>query len=124
MGKYNKITDYDLYTDKDYLGNDRLYMKLELLCEGDDSDRKLNINKIDTGIYLGARADLTIDSNYDDFYASSSNTINIGNNKYRLEEDERGVVFGCEIIEHEPEKITMEDIEKKFGHKVVIIKEK
>lgn len=95
------------------------YLRAEYEVEDDHRLQKYTIPKIS----LPIRGDLVINDDVLDYYpiARYHSTINLGFAELEILKGGDGYYYKCEILKEYPQKMTLEEIEKKLGYKVELV---
>lgn len=145
MSKITRIKRFEVYCEKDSKGKDHYYANLFYVRNGITNDIEYEIPKIDLRICEDSivRIESTRivhrHSNDGDLeYGLGKSYVDINGKTFEIEEvsnyttvDEFGndiiftepIQYVKRIVNEKPVEVTMEDIEKKFGCKVKIVKE-
>lgn len=121
------LTNLELYKDKNECGYEGYYLKAEYLIEEEYRTVKLTIPKI----YLPINEEnLVININHGccyDSYIQPETTVDLGFGELHLDkvkDQDVTYYYKYEVIDERAEKMTLEEIEKKLGHKIELVSKK
>lgn len=109
--KTKLVEAYLAYDGKDY------YFNLKYLCEDEYEKYYIIFPKVATNIPI---SNLTFDTT---FFERTIVEINFNNNKglHKIMPDSNGRMFYKELIEVKRKKMTMKEIEKELGYRVILV---
>ena len=111
----SKLTKLELYQE-----DDKYYLRAEYEVITKTSKKKLTIPKI----YLQTNMVYPIIEFAVPSLTTSNATVDLGFGKMEMIQDNDGTVCITKIIEEYPQKMTLEEIEKKLGYKVELVSKK
>ena len=114
----NMHDDYTLKRIRAYQDPDTLRWFLSVDYEVTNKYRTKLVTIPKIYLPIGMMPAFTINST---MYGNNESTIDLGFGKLEVWPDKNKHLFTEQIIEERAEEVTMEDIEKKFGHKVKIV---
>lgn len=109
-----RLTLAELYKEKDKYGAEHLYMKAVYEKENKYGKYEITFPKINMNFPLNWMP--VIDNRYD-----SGIYITSGENQYRLEPVEGDICYTEKVLEEYPQKMTLEEIERKLGYKIEVV---
>ena len=120
-----RLVNLELYKDTNEFGYEDYYLKAEYLIEEEHRTVKLTIPKI----YLSINENNLIIHReyYHNSYIKPETTVDLGFGELHLDKvkDKDGeYYYKYEVIEERAEKMTLEEIEKKLGHKIELVSKK
>lgn len=93
------------------------YLRAECEVENDHRLQKYTIPKI----VVPTIGNLTINSFYTREYPGYKTTIDFGFGEFNVLKGPEDYYYKCETIKEYPQKMTLEEIEKKLGYKVEVV---
>ena len=119
-----RLTLAELYKEKDKYGVEHLYMKAVYEKENkygkyEVTFPKINMNFLLNSIPVIERETQISDPSYSRY--DSDICINTGENQYRLEPVEGDICYTEKVLEEYPQKMTLEEIERKLGYKIEVV---
>ena len=119
------LVNLELYKEENEFGGENYYLKAEYLVEEEYKTSKLTIPKIWLPINKNY---LSISHGYyHNQYVIPEVTIDLGFGSLTIDKvkDKDGeYCYKYEVIEERAEKMTLEEIEKKLGHKIELVSKK
>lgn len=115
MTEGSKLTNLELYQE-----DNKYYLRAEYEIITKTCKKKLTIPKIylPTNM-LYPNIEFAVPS-----LTSSNTTVDLGFGRMKMIQDTDGSVFITKIIEEYPQKMTLEEIEKKLGYKIELVSKK
>ena len=112
-----ELKSLELYTDKNILGADEYYLKAIYERTTKYAKERLTIPKIKLGVNP-----YNVTINHQTLYSPYA-TVDIGFGDMPIVEED-GVAYIAKVLEEYPQKMTLDEIEKKLGHKIELVSKK
>lgn len=117
LNNKERLTLAELYKEKDKYGAEHLYMKAVYEKENKYGKYEVTFPRINMNFPLNCIPVMEqgISTLAGDIY------INTGENHYRLEPVEGDICYTEKVLEEYPQKMTLEEIERKLGYKIEVV---
>lgn len=113
-----RLTLAELYKEKDKYGVEHLYMKAVYEKETKYGKYEIAFPRINMNFPLNS---MPIIRHEESISIPPAICINTGENQYRLEPVEGDICYTEKVLEEYPQKMTLEEIERKLGYKIEVV---